>query len=325
MRGWSPQLRSRLLKEGAGIDLIHSHGVWMFPNLYARQAATQLGIPLVVSPRGMLEQWSLDRSRIKKYIAWHLFERANLAAAKLLHATSEAEASSFRKIGLRQPIAIIPNGVDLPGSELSVGREVLESRYPELIGRRWLLFLSRIHPKKGVAELLTAWRTVEGRFPDWQLIVAGPDLNGYGITAREQARGIETRVTFTGMLTGHGKQSAFTNSELFILPTHSENFGMAVAEALASGLPAITTKGAPWQELETHRCGWWIQLNETELVHSVETAMRSSSEDLREMGLRGRELMAKKYSWTRVGEQMAQAYTWLLGGGDKPAFVQITP
>jgi glycosyltransferase involved in cell wall biosynthesis len=321
MRGWSPQLRSRLLEEAAGMDLLHSHGVWMFPNLYARQAAIRLGIPLVLSPRGMLEEWSLGRSRIKKSIAWRLFERANLTTAALLHATSNTEASSLRKLGLRQPIAIIPNGVDLPADQLSIDREVLESSHPELIGRRWLLFLSRIHPKKGVAELLIAWRKMESKFPDWQLILAGPDLDGYAPTARARSHGIEARVTFTGMLTGRDKRSALSNSELFILPTHSENFGVAIAEALAAGLPVITTKGAPWQELETHRCGWWIDLNEAELARSIETALGLSPEALREMGRRGRDLMATKYSWMRVGRQMAGAYNWLLESGDKPAFV----
>jgi glycosyltransferase involved in cell wall biosynthesis len=321
MRGWSSPLRSRLLEEARGMDVLHSHGVWMFPNLYARQAAIRLRIPLVLSPRGMLEEWSLGRSRIKKFIAWHLSERANLTAAALLHATSDAEASSLRKLGLRQPIAIIPNGVDLPADELPFDRKILESRHPELIDRRWLLFLSRIHPKKGVAELLTAWREVENRFPNWQLILAGPDLDGYAAAARARSRGIEGRVTFTGMLTGREKRSAFSNSDLFILPTHSENFGLAVAEALAAGLPVITTKGAPWRELETWRCGWWIDLNEAELVRSIGTAMGLSPGLLREMGRRGRELMARKYSWQGVGQQMFDAYKWLLKRGDKPVFV----
>jgi glycosyltransferase involved in cell wall biosynthesis len=321
MRGWSPQLRSRVFEEATGLDILHSHGLWMFPNLYARQAAIRLGIPLVVSPRGMLEEWSLGQSRTKKFIVWHLFERVNLAAAALLHATSDMEASSLRKLGLRQPIAIIPNGVDQSTDDLPVDREILETTHPELIGRRWLLFLSRIHPKKGVAELLTVWRKVESRFPDWQLILAGPDLDGYALAARRRSRGIEGRVTFTGMLTGSKKRSALSNSELFILPTHSENFGVAIAEALAAGLPVITTKGAPWRELETHRCGWWIDLNESELVKSIETAVGLTPEVLREMGRRGRELMATKYSWTGVGRQMADAYSWLLKRGDKPVFV----
>jgi glycosyltransferase involved in cell wall biosynthesis len=325
LRGWNPRLRALLVKEGAQTDLIHNHGLWMFPNFYARQAATRACIPLVLSPRGMLEQWSLRRSRTKKFVVWHLFERANLAAAALLHATSDAEASALRKLGLHQPIAVIPNGVDISASDSLPGRDLLERKYPELAHHRWLLFLSRIHPKKGVAELLAAWREVASRFPDWQLILAGPDLDGYGVTARKQASGlgISERVTFTGMLAGPEKESAFANSEVFVLPTHSENFGIAVAEALAFGLPAITTKGAPWHDLETYRCGWWIDLNHSVLVHCIATAMNLPPEELREIGQRGRALMEEKYSWKRVGEQMKRSYEWLLGSGPKPACVRI--
>jgi glycosyltransferase involved in cell wall biosynthesis len=314
-----------LAKEGANTDIIHNHGLWMFPNFYARQAAVRAGIPLVLSPRGMLEQWSLGRSRTKKFVAWHLFERANLAAAALLHATSDPEASALRKIGLQQPIAVIPNGVDIPASDSLAGRELLERKYPELANRRWLLFLSRIHPKKGVAELLAAWREVESSFLDWQLVLAGPDLDGYSVTARKQASdlGINQRVTFTGMLAGPEKESALSNATLFVLPSHSENFGIAVAEALAAGLPAITTKGAPWQDLEISRCGWWIDLNHCVLVHCIATAMSLPPEELREIGQRGRALMAEKYSWKQVGEQMKRSYEWLLGSRPKPACVRI--
>ena len=320
MRGWSPPLRSRLLSQAASTDLIHNHGVWMFPNLYARQAASHAGVPLVLSPRGMLEEWSLGRSRMKKFVAWHLWERKNLAAARLFHATSGAEASSLRKIGLRQPIAIIPNGVDIPDPSTFPSRRVLEQKHTELIGRRWLLFLSRIHPKKGVLELIASWRDVERQFPGWHLILAGPDLDGYCVIARNKvaALGINRRVTFTGMLAETEKSAAFANAEVFVLPTHSENFGIAVAEALAYGLPVITTKNAPWPELESRRCGWWIDLEHTALKRSIEDALRSSPDELREMGRRGRALMSEKFSWKRVAEQMKHSYEWLLGRAGKP-------
>ena len=320
MRGWSPPLRSRLLSQAASTDLIHNHGVWMFPNLYARQAASCANIPLVLSPRGMLQEWSLGRSRMKKFVAWHLWERENLAAARLFHATSEAEATSLRKIGLRQPIAIIPNGVDIPDPTTFPSRRILEQKHPQLVGRRWVLFLSRIHPKKGVSELIAAWCDVERQFPGWHLILAGPDLDGYGAIARHKvaALAINQRVTFTGMLAEREKEAALANAEIFVLPTHSENFGIAVAEALAYGIPVITTKNAPWPELESRHCGWWIDLDHTALTRSIEDALRSSRDDLREMGRRGRALMSEKFSWNRVAEQMKHSYQWLLGRADKP-------
>jgi glycosyltransferase involved in cell wall biosynthesis len=268
----------------------------------------------------MLQEWSLGRSRMKKFVAWHLWERENLAAAQLFHATSEAEATSLRKIRLRQPIAIIPNGVDIPDPTTFPSRRILEQKHPQLVGRRWALFLSRIHPKKGVSELIAAWRDVERQFPGWHLILAGPDLDGYGVIARREvaALAINQRVTFTGMLAEREKEAALANAEIFVLPTHSENFGIAVAEALAYGMPVITTKNAPWPELESHRCGWWIDLEHTAIKRSIEDALRLSPDDLREMGRRGRVLMQEKFSWKRVAEQMKDSYQWLLGRADKP-------
>jgi len=324
MRGWSPTLNRRIKEENSKADIIHNHGLWMFPNLYARQAAIGGRIPLVISPRGMLEDWSLGRSRIKKFMAWSLFEQVNLRSAALFHATSEMEARSVRKLGLRQPIAIIPNGVEIPDRETNPVRESLERKHPELAGKRWLLFLSRIHPKKGVSELLGAWHEIHDHFQEWHLILAGPDLDGYSNRMKSEAVNyqLSDRVTFTGMLNGSEREAALANSDLFVLPTHSENFGIAIAEALAFGLPVITTKGAPWKDLIAHRCGWWIDLGHAELMQSLKGALCLPKAELAAMGERGRALMAKKYSWKQVAGQMKQSYEWLLGRNDMPGCIQ---
>src|SRR5256884_1590028 len=281
MRGWSPTLNRRMRKESKKANIIHNHGLWMFPNLYARQAAISNRIPLVISPRGMLEGWSLGRSRIKKFMTWGLFERANLRTAALFHATSEMEARSLRKLGLQRPIAIIPNGVEIPDREANPDRQSLERKHPELAGKRWLLFLSRIHPKKGVSELLRVWRDTQGDFPQWQLIVAGPDLEGYQPGMRREAPNskIANRVTFAGKLCCSVRQAALANAIVFVATPQSENVGMAIAEALAFGLPVITTKGAPWEELTAHECGWWIDLGHAELRRGLKGALRLSKVD----------------------------------------------
>jgi len=324
MRGWSPTLNRCVRKASRKANIVHNHGLWMFPNFYARQAAITSRIPLIISPRGMLEDWSLGRSRIKKFMAWSLFERVNLRSAALFHATSEMEARSVRKLGLHQPIAIIPNGVEIPDRETNPDREKLERKHPELAGKRWLLFLSRIHPKKGVSELLRVWREIERDFSQWQLIVAGPDLEGYEPGMRREALNskIANRVTFAGMLSGSERKAAFANADVFVLPTHSENFGIAIAEALAFGLPVITTKGAPWKDLIAHRCGWWIDLGHAELMQSLKGALCLPKAELAAMGERGRALMAKKYSWKQVAGRMKQSYEWLLGRNDMPGCIQ---
>ena len=324
-RGWSRSFQRALAAHvGGGVQLVHNHGLWMFPNLYARQAAARAGVPLVISPRGMVEAWSLGRSRLKKFFVWHAFEKNNLVAAKMFHATSTAEGDSLRALGFRQPVAVIPNGMDLPDLITIPARGALERRFPELLGKRWLLFLSRLHPKKGVVELLRAWTRLAPRYPDWHLILAGPDLDGYGETMRCEAAslGIAGRVTFPGMLAGDDKFSALANADLFVLPTRSENFGIAIAEALAHGVPVVTTTGAPWSELRDHGCGWWIELSDTALLAALEPAMNLPAEQRREMGRRGRELVALKYSWSGVAEQMKAAYLWLLGRAAQPAWVR---
>ncbi|NQT15297.1 MAG: glycosyltransferase [Planctomycetes bacterium] len=325
LRGRCPAFRREL---GAlvrdGVEVVHNHGLWMFPNLYARQAAVAAGVPLVISARGMTDEWSLSRSRLKKVLAWRLHEKGNLAAARLFHATSGPEAASLRSLGLRQPIAVIPNGVDLPEPATEPGRDVLERRFPALAGKRWLLFLSRLHPKKGVGELLSVWGQLAPRFPGWHLLIVGPDLDGYGDVARRDAttRGISDRVTFTGMLAGIEKECAFAHALLFVLPTHSENFGLVVAESLAYGVPVVTTKGAPWRDLVHHRCGWWIDLSSKALSATLTEAIQCPEEERRAMGARGRELMERKYSWAKVATEMKSAYLWLCGKGPRPACVQ---
>lgn len=325
LRGYSPAFRRALMARAkTGVDVVHNHGAWMLPNLYARQSALSAQVPLVISPRGMLESWSLARSRAKKMLAWRLYERRNFDSAALFHATSQAEADSIRALGLRQPIAMISNGVDLPEPGSVPPRDVLEHKFPRLAGRRWLLFLSRLHPKKGVDELLQAWVTLAVRFPDWQLVIAGPDLDGHGAALRSEAaaRGLGDRVVFTGMLAGREKACALAGADLFVLPTRSENFGVVVAESLAYGVPVVTTRAAPWSELLSHECGWWIEADPGALGNALGVAMALPAFQLAEMGRRGRALVESRYAWARIGAEMKSVYLWLCRQGDQPACVQ---
>lgn len=325
-RGWSPAFHHALTTLARQqLDIIHNHGLWMFPNLYARQVALAARVPLVISPRGMVEQWSLGRSRWKKWLVWHAFEKTNLARAAMFHATSTEEAASIRALGLRQPIAMIPNGIEIPDADAAGDRALLERRFPELRGRRWLLFLSRLHPKKGVLELLRVWQRLHAQFPDWHLVLAGPDLDGYSATVRAAVGDLQLPecVTLTGMLAGEMKDSAWAGAELFVLPTYSENFGVAVAEALAHGCPALTTRGAPWRGLTEQRCGWWIEMTEAELASALNIALQLPAEERRAMGAQGRDWMRRDFSWAGIAQQMEAAYAHLLGHGPRPDCVLV--
>lgn len=311
--GRSPAMRrwlDLLVREGA-VDLLHNHGLWMMPNVYPGQAAVQRGMPLVVSPRGTMSQWAMQSGSVVKKFFWPLLQRPALVATACFHATAMSEYEDIRRMGFRQPVAVLPNGIDMP---------VLRVKYAGSL--QTLLFLGRVHPVKGLDMLLPAWGAVQDRFPDWRLQIAGPDSRGY--LARMKALAGELglkRIEFLGPVYGEQKWQAYRDADLFILPTHSENFGMAVAEALASGTPAIVTKGAPWAGLEAHDAGWWIDIGVDPLASCLETALSCSFETLVEKGRRGREWMQREFSWRHIGRCMAETYHWVLQGGKRPEWV----
>ncbi len=313
--GISPRMRRWLEAEAASglVDLIHNHSLWMMPNVYPGRACRHGRCRLVVSPRGTLSAWALGRSALQKKVFWHVLQASALRTAACFHATAEREYEDIRRLGFRQPVCILPNGMDVPRLE----------QMPKA-GRRQLLFFGRIHPVKGVDVLLHAWQAVEHRFPDWELRVAGPDNGGYLSRMRALAAelGLE-RIEFSGPLFGEEKWGAYREASLFVLPTHSENFGMTVAEALAAGTPAIVTKGAPWGRLEKQGAGWWIDIGVDPLVACLEQTLATSPQRLMEMGRAGHEWMRRDFSWERIGAQFVATYRWLLEGGEAPPWVRL--
>jgi len=313
--GVSPKMRRWLKQEvvSGRVEIIHSHSLWMMPNVYPGTAVRDSRCRLVVSPHGTLSAWALGLNALQKKIFWHALQALPLRVAACFHATGESEYEDIRRLGFRQPVCILPNGIDVPSLEETGSN-----------GRRQLLFLGRIHPIKGIDNLLHAWQAVENRFPDWDLHIAGPGNGGYlaEMQALAAQLGVE-RVIFRGPLFGEEKLRTYRAASLFVLPTHSENFGMTVAEALAAGTPAIVTKGAPWGGLEKQGAGWWIDIGVEPLVECLEDALGMSSAHLTEMGRAGREWMLRDYSWERIGAQLSGVYNWLLEGGETPQSVRL--
>lgn len=291
------------------VDLFHDNGLWLSTNRVAALVARARRIPLIVSTRGMLAPWALKHRRWKKRIAWWLYQRRILESAALLHATAEAEAKDIRAAGLRNPIAVIPNAVEVPAS--------LPERKPNGEGRR-VLFLGRLHPIKGLENLLEAWAIVRPR--GWELVLAGPDEEGYQARLESvvDQRGLKAEVRFLGAVDGDAKWSLYRAADLFVLPSFTENFGMAVAEALACELPVVTTRGTPWSELERHRCGWCVETGIEPLVQALRNATLLTCDQRREMGLRGARLFHENYAATKTAANLKQTYEWILGGGPKP-------
>jgi glycosyltransferase involved in cell wall biosynthesis len=309
----SPALGSALVRRVHEVDIIHNHGLWLMPNVVAGRTAAQARIPLIVSPRGMLAPEALQFSKRKKQLFWALFQKRALAHAAAWHATSTEEAHDIRAFGVKAPIAIIPNGTDFA--------KIMADHDSNRV-QRTTLFLSRIHPKKGLRDLISAWSRVAAERPSWQLIIAGPDENGHrGELEELVARDSVRSVRFLDAVYGEDKAKLMASADLFVLPTKNENFGLVVAEALAVGVPAIVSKGAPWSGLEVERCGWWIDQGVEPLTAALLQATALAAAVRRDMGLRGSDWMARDFGWDGIAARMSEVYAWCLGKSDRPSTV----
>ena len=315
--GFSLELVRSLAAVSRSCDVLHNHSLWSFPNMAAGIAVGNRQARLVTSPRGTLAPAARARSRMKKQIFKPLQWPA-ISRAQLLHATSEMEYADIREYGLRHPIAVIPNGIDIPELPENQGREQPNS------DRQRLLFLGRLHPIKGVELLLEAWQALQNALPNWDLTIAGKGDAAYVASLHAHAARLKLqRVQFTGPVYGGAKRRLYLTSDLFVLPTFTENFGMAIAEAQAHALPVITTKGAPWGGLVSHQSGWWVDRTHDDLVVALSEAMNQNSIDLVQMGQRGRQWMQRDFDWAAIAQQMVQAYHWLLEGGNPPGCIRL--
>ena len=291
-------------------DVLHDNGIWLPHNHRLAVLAAKRGIPRVVSTRGMLEAWARNHKRLKKNLAWRLYQCHDLKQAGCHITTSEAEAQTLQHLGLGVPIAIVPNGVDVPeerprGVGSGAGRGVQG-------GLRTALFLGRIYPIKGLPMLIEAWARVR---PDgWILRIAGPDEAGHQkqVEKAVTAAGLGQVVSFTGPLACGMKKTAFFDAELLVLPSHSESFGIVVAEALAHGLPVLTTTGAPWSILRDSGCGWWVDATVDGITEGLRRATILDPDTLRLMGAKGRALVSAKFAWKRVADCMLSTYDAVL-------------
>lgn len=313
----SHEMESQLKSEALEPRIIHSHGLWLMPNVYSGRILKKVGgrAKLVLSPRGMLGADAFKFSRMKKSVFWHMLQNAAVKQSCALHATAESELEDIRRFGLKNPVAVIPNGVDLP----PVSEVAKHTNTPKTV-----LSLGRLHPKKGLEMLIQCWSQVESKYDDWQLVIAGPSENGYGAHLKSLANELGAdRLAILPPVHASEKSILFAKADLFVLPSLHENFAITVAEALSHGVPVISTKGAPWKELLSERCGWWIDHDEYSLKNTLITAMNTSGTIRREMGNHGRSWMERSYAWDAIGSNMAFLYSWLLGECERPSFVYM--
>jgi glycosyltransferase involved in cell wall biosynthesis len=294
--------------------VVHDHGIWLSSNRAAAAVAARTGVPRIVSPRGMLSGWALAWRGRRKRIAWTAYQRRDLETATALHATSDLELDEIREVGIEVPVAVVPNGVDVPASVPPVPTAAARTRR--------VLFLSRIHPKKGLENLIEAWRVA--RPEGWELVIAGPDEGGYRSALERRARGLDPgpAVVFMDEASDRSKWDLYGSADIFVLPTLSENFGVVVAEALASGVPVITTRAAPWELLTDGHCGWWTDVGVEPLAAAIGEAARMGDEERRAMGARGRRLVAERFGWPAIARRMLSVYRWLAGQAGEPDCVR---
>jgi poly(glycerol-phosphate) alpha-glucosyltransferase len=274
----------------------------------------------------MLERWALQNAKWKKQIAALLYEHTHLRGAACLRALCEAEAQSIRVYGMRNPICIIPNGVDLPDLVESSALEVESLPFQKFAqGRKVLLYLGRLHPKKNVANLVRAWKQMLESHPsaakNWILAIAGWGRSAYEQKLQELAAG--PSVVFVGAQFGVEKNACYRACDAFILPSLSEGLPMAVLEAWAHAKPVLMTPECNLPEGFTDGAALQIGITPEQIAAGLKQLAEMSDDDRRAMGACGRTLVTTKFSWPQIGEQMRSVYDWVLGSGPTPQTVRL--
>lgn len=309
--------------ESENISVIHQHALWKGLSRITTLLRERYGIPSVIAPHGCLEKWAVRKSWWKKRIALALYEGGNLRSASCLHACSEQEIAGFRDFGLKNPIAVIPNGIGNSWLESIGDKDAFRKQYNIQSDRRVMLYLSRITPVKGLPMLMEALSKIRYKLNDWFIVIAGSDEFGHKAEVLEKIKQfkLEDHIRFTGLLSGQNKRNAFSIADLFILPSKREAGPVTVLEALGAAVPVVTTKGVPWIELEQYGCGWWVDISAEAIADAIDEAISRPTDDLQRMGRKGKELVTSKYTWTKSAEMTLELYTWLLGHRQKPDFI----
>lgn len=319
--GYSPDLVPKLCE--LCVDIVHTNVLWMYPSIACLRWKSRTHGPHMVTLHGMLDSWALRNSRWKKILAGAAFERAHLGKAACIHANSVAEAEAARSYGLRNPICVLPNGIEIPTdtpTKVPTWAEKLTA------GQKVLLYLGRLHPKKGIENLMRAWCLVRQRRPDlaqeWELVVAGWDQGGYRsrLEALLEEEGVE-HVTFVGPQFGGDKWASLAKADAFVLPSLSEGLPMAPLEAWAVGVPVLMTAECNLPDGFSAGAAIAVRPDPASIAEALTELFSMTDGERKAMGACGLKLVRKRFSWQRVAREMRQVYEWVLGRGSAPECV----
>ncbi|MBR6111884.1 MAG: glycosyltransferase [Paludibacteraceae bacterium] len=301
-------------------DIIHNQMIWTPIYHKVAKIARKNNIPYLTTPRGTLEPWAYTGQgwikTIKKKIAMVLYQKTDIEESSCVLTTAEMEKENMRNLGFKVPMAVIPNGIEIDNYPCR-SKEMLDKIKNQVI------FLSRIHPKKGIEILIEAWEEIIKVFPTWNLVVVGNGETSYieSLKSLVKNKNLTSSISILPPAFGEEKYRLYSESALFCLPSYSENFGMVVAEALSCGVPVITTKGTPWEILKESKSGWWVDLSRRNLEETFLEAISLGQNELFEMGQRGSKMIQENFYYIEVAKKLRMVYDWILNKSDKPSYV----
>lgn len=300
---WSPEILKDTKSFISDFDVVHGHGFYVGTNWLFGSECRKQNKSLVYHVHGIFEPWIIQRSRLKKKLVHLLFENKNFKHARLWRALTDKEAGQIRSQGITAPIVVAPNGIHLDQFD-----DVIESDISEKNKKR-VLFLARLHPKKGLDILISAWAKLGHLLKDWELIIAGPDENGHQqeMELLINQNGLGNSIHFVGSVTGVEKVSLIKSSDIFILPSYSEGFSVAILEAMACRVPVIATDACNFPEIKTDGGGWECAVSVVGIQKALEEAVSCGEDELKERGELGRKLVVNKYQWGRIADDILNA------------------
>ena len=307
---YSSSFRKELMNERS--DLYHIQGIWQYPSMCTAAWARKKNKPYMITLRGMLYPQCFEKSAFIKKLSLWLYLKSDLQRAACLHATCIEEMEHLRNRGIHTPVAVIPNPIRTAGIQ-----EKIVSPDKKRIG-----YLGRVHPRKRIEKIFYALDALCDK--DVEVFIIGDGDAEYMAFLRQESERLQlSRVVFTGFLSGEEKEKALKSLSYLVVPSDFENFGNIITEALVKGVPVIASKGTPWEELNTHRCGWWVDNNVDTLAATLQEALSLPEVEWIAMGGRGKQLIKENYSVEMVAGKMKQLYEWILYGGEKPEFVYL--